>query len=173
MTRLAISTALAAALSVAAIQPADARPRAYPQQCAAFDQNQMLNTVIGAAIGGAIGGQFGNDSDDRALGAIAGAIIGGFAGNRFGGGGAQTCDDVAYAQPVYYDAFENAPPRSRLQWSNPYTGNSGYVIPAREYRTRRGQECRDYQQIIYVDGYEQVANGTACRNRDGTWDIVR
>ena len=48
----------------------------------------------------------------------------------------------------------------------------GTVTPSREGRTNDGRYCREYQSSIYVGGKYEQGVGTACRNPDGTWQIV-
>lgn len=36
----------------------------------------------------------------------------------------------------------------------------------------RPQTCREFQQKILIDGKEQSAYGTACRQPDGSWRVV-
>ncbi len=156
--------------------------------------DQALSTIAGAVIGGVIGGQFGNDGDDRAIGAVAGALLGGAAGASVGQRG---CDEQGYYQPgydqgyyntsgygpgydgaydtddsYYDDAFETAAPYQQVRWDDPRTGRYGYVQPADWYQDEYGNDCREFEQEIYIDGRRQVATGTACREPDGSWRIV-
>ncbi len=129
--------------------------------------------VAGAIIGGIIGGVVGNQvfKGERGLGTVAGVILGGVAGSQLARSGDE-CDQY-YASHAYYDAFEHGRPHQRVNWRNDRSGNYGYIEPSDSYRDRRGQQCRNYEQEIYVNGRRQIAEGVACRNRDGSWRIVR
>lgn len=159
--------------------------------------DEAMSTIVGAVIGGVIGGQFGNGGDDRALGAVAGAVLGGAAGNSMANSG---CDGAyargsRYREPVqtydngydysganysYYDdesdyygrAFETAEPYQRVRWDDPRSGNYGYVEPSDWYQDDSGNDCRQFEQTIYIDGRPQRGTGTACREPDGSWRIV-
>ena len=165
---------------------------AYDRGCGS-QGDQALGAIAGAVIGGVIGGQFGNDGDDRAIGAVAGALLGGATGASAASGG--NCDDryaarsydayepayqpepvyqgedYGYREDVYSDAFETADPYERVGFDEPGYGR-GYVEPEGQYRDARGRTCRNYTQTIYINGRRQTAEGTACRNRDGSWRIV-
>jgi surface antigen len=47
-----------------------------------------------------------------------------------------------------------------------YAGTYGTVRP-------RGGECREYRQTVKIGDEEREAYGTACREPDGSWRIVR
>lgn len=57
-------------------------------------------------------------------------------------------------------------------WVNPDTGNSGGVMPVRTFSNAQGQPCREFVSTIVIGGQEQQGYGTACRQPDGTWQIV-
>lgn len=57
-------------------------------------------------------------------------------------------------------------------WVNPDTGLSGSAVPTRTYQNGVGQPCREFTQTIIVAGEEQQGYGTACRQPDGSWQIV-
>ena len=48
----------------------------------------------------------------------------------------------------------------------------GTYTPTNTYQTTTGQYCREFQQTITVGGQTEDAYGTACRQEDGTWQIV-
>lgn len=136
-------------------------------------QDRRNDQAAGAIVGGIIGGVIGNQvfRGERGLGTVAGVILGGVAGSQLARSG-DDCDQY-YASYAYYDAFENARPNQRVSWRNERSGNYGYIRPAAYHRDRRGNQCRNYEQEIYVNGRRQIAEGVACRNRDGTWRIVQ
>ena len=55
---------------------------------------------------------------------------------------------------------------------NPDTGHYGTVTPLSDYRDASGRYCREFRQTITVDGRVETETGTACRNSDGSWQIV-
>ena len=63
-----------------------------------------------------------------------------------------------------------APVGETIRWSD--TNASGAVTVTREGTSSLGRYCREYSQQIRIGGEIQRAYGTACRNRDGSWEIV-
>lgn len=49
---------------------------------------------------------------------------------------------------------------------------SGSVTVIRDGTSSAGRYCREYTQEIRIGGESQQAYGTACRNTDGSWEIV-
>ena len=167
MLRNVMAGAAAAAILIG-MSTGAAEARSRYADCGRDNRNDQ---AAGAIIGGIIGGVVGNQvfKGERGLGTVAGVILGGVAGSQLAKSG-DDCDQY-YASYAYSDAFERDP-YQRVEWRNPRSGNYGYVTPADYYRDRRGNQCRNYEQEIYINGRRQIAEGTACRNRDGTWRIV-
>ena len=46
-------------------------------------------------------------------------------------------------------------------------------MPVETYQTSSGQYCREYLQTVVIGGQQQQAYGTACRQPDGSWKIIR
>lgn len=69
-------------------------------------------------------------------------------------------------------ALENNPTDQAADWVNPDTGRAGAVVPVRTYTDSRGQVCREFITTITIGGEQQQGYGTACRQPDGTWQIV-
>ena len=77
-----------------------------------------------------------------------------------------------YAAKRQY-ALENTRTNTSTSWVNPDSGNSGAITPVETYQTSSGEYCREYVQTITVGGERQQAYGTACRQPDGAWKILR
>lgn len=128
---------------------------------------ETAGAIIGGVIGGVIGHQFGDGRGNTAmtvLGAAAGAIIGG-----------ELARDRAisrYEREAAYMAFESTPTGRPVRWNDPDGRSQGYYTPVRTWRSTRGVYCREYQQVVVINGREQRAYGNACRQPDGTWRIV-
>jgi surface antigen len=80
-------------------------------------------------------------------------------------------EQQAMSDTVQY-ALENNPSNQSSDWVNPDTGNSGGVLPVRTFGNAQGQPCREFISTIIIGGQEQQGYGTACRQPDGTWQIV-
>jgi surface antigen len=147
-SKIAIITALCATLGLAA--------------CSA--SNQTIGATGGAIAGGLAGNQFGGGRGRvvaTAVGALAGGVIGGSIGRNLD---AQNQNAALQAE---YDALESGRPGQPVQWQGS-NGAYGQVVPQQTYQVG-SQNCRRYTHTIYIDGRPQQANGTACRNPDGTW----
>lgn len=124
---------------------------------------------IGAVAGGLLGAQFGK-GPGKVFAAGAGALLGAFTGSAIGKGLDQ--QDKLMAHAASQRAFEQVPAGQKSQWKNPDTGNSGYITPTKTYQAE-GRYCREYTQEITVGNKTEEAYGTACRQPDGSWEIVR
>ena len=72
----------------------------------------------------------------------------------------------AYNTALEYNATDKA-----AEWRNPDTGNYGRVIPVATYR-QNGRYCREFTQEIFIGGEKQTGYGRACRQPDGSWEII-
>lgn len=151
-SRIALAGALAATLTLGA--------------CAGAGPNQQVGGFSGALIGGAIGSQFGGGTAERIAAGALGAAIGGLIGGQIGAN--LDAEEQRRAYIAQQQAFA-APPGRPVRWS----GDDAYgeVIAFEPVQTRAGY-CREYQHTVYIGGRPQQAYGTACRQPDGSWQIV-
>jgi hypothetical protein len=67
-------------------------------------------------------------------------------------------------------AATTAPIGERIIWDE---GNArGYVVATREGTSASGRYCREFQQEVMIGGRSEEAYGTACRNPDGSWEVI-
>ena len=130
---------------------------------------QDVGTLGGAIGGGVLGSMVGHGAGKTAA-TIGGALLGGVLGNSIG----KSLDNADRAE---YDrtsqkALETGQPGQTLPWKNSQSGNSGTITPQNYYQNADGQYCREYSQTIVVGGQKQDGYGKACRQSDGTWQIV-
>jgi surface antigen len=130
---------------------------------------QDVGTVAGAIGGGVIGSTMGGGAGKTAA-IIGGSLLGGMLGNTIGAS-LDNADRAAY-NAASQRAMETAQPGQTLPWRNPHTGNSGTITPSNYYQNSQGQYCREYNQTIVVGGQKQSGYGKACRQPDGTWQII-
>ncbi len=133
-----------------------------------ISKSQLLG-VTGAIAGGVIGSNVGKGSGNTA------AIIGGtLLGAAFGSEIGKSLDknDVMYHNRTQTQALEYNRVGTTSSWKNPDSGASGSITPTKTY-DNGGRYCREYTQNIQVGGKAQSGHGTACRNPDGTWEIVK
>ena len=125
--------------------------------------------MIGAISGGVIGHQVGRGSG-RGLATFAGTILGSVIGSQIG----RDLDDaerLKLASATQY-ALENQRSGTRTIWDNPDRRVCGVVVPKPAFKNEINQYCREFHQSIVIDGKEQSAYGTACRQPDGQWKIA-
>ena len=131
---------------------------------------EVIGTLGGAALGGFIGSKIGGGGGRTAATAI-GALLGAYAGNQLG----KSLDrvDRQHAARAQQQAYQ-APLQQPIAWSNPQSGNSGTITPVREgTNTQTNEYCREYQTTVNVGGKSEQAYGTACRQPDGSWRILK
>ena len=130
---------------------------------------EVAGTLLGAALGGLVGSQIGGGSGKKF--AIAGGVLaGGFIGNNIGK--KLDCVDQDYHYDTTQSALEYKKTGGTAAWSNPDSGHSGSVTPTKTYIAADGRPCREFTQSVWVDGREESVTDTACRQSDGTWQIV-
>jgi len=140
------------------------------QGCTAPGMNkQGTGTLLGGAGGALLGSQFGKGKG-QLVGVGVGALLGAVLGGQIGAGMDE--QDRRLAELTSQRALEAAPSGSSVEWRNPDNGHSGYVTPSKAYRASSGKYCREYTQTINVGGKQQSGHGTACREPDGTWQVV-
>lgn len=125
------------------------------------DQGAVIGGVVGAAVGSTVGGGHG-----REAAMIVGAITGTMIGSKIG----QSMD----AQDRRYigSSLEYNRVGETTAWRNPDTGNNYDVTPTRTYASAEGP-CREFTMDAYVGGKKEKVYGTACRQTDGSWKIVK
>jgi len=127
--------------------------------CATHEQ---AGTVAGAGVGAAAGHALTRGSVvGTLLGAIIGAAIGADIGRQMD---AYDRERAAYALE-YYASGEP------YVWVNPDTGYEYRCTPTEPYDGAEGP-CRDFTMQTVIDGQPQDVHGTACRQPDGTWQMV-
>jgi surface antigen len=130
---------------------------------------QGVGTLAGAAAGGLVGAQFGSGTGAlaaTAAGVVLGALVGGSIGRSL-----DHADRLAMQQATHV-SLETARTGEAVQWRNPDTGHYGTVTPTRTTE-RDGTFCREFQQAIAIGGRTEEGVGTACRQPDGSWRILR
>jgi surface antigen len=124
-----------------------------------------LGTALGAVAGGVAGYQVGG-GHGKAAAVIGGTIVGALIGGHIG----RSMDDVD--QNCVGQILEHAPPNQPITWQD-RSGQGGYeVTPSPAYEDRYGRYCREYQSTSTIGGRPQQTYGTACRQPDGSWQIM-
>ena len=90
------------------------------------------------------------------VGGIAGAALGGWLGSQFGSGGGKTAATIG---GVVLGGIAG----------NQLGKN---LTPGEIYTNAQGNECRTFEQEVYVNGQPVKDAGTACKQPDGSWQII-
>lgn len=133
--------------------------------CTTQPTQEQSGMVIGGLLGGVLGAQVGQGS-----GRTAATIIGTMAGAVIGGNVGRSMDDRDRMHTAL--ALENVRTGVPTQWRNPDTGNAYTVVPTRTYETQQGP-CREYTVHAVVGGEADKVYGTACRQPDGSWQMMK
>lgn len=64
----------------------------------------------------------------------------------------------------------SAPVGQTITWND--NGASGTVTPVRDGTSSDGRYCREFRQSVTIGGRSEQAYGTACRQPDGSWQVV-
>lgn len=130
---------------------------------------QTMGTILGAGTGALIGSQIGSGRGQMvgiAVGTLAGAMLGSEIGKSLDNA------DKAMSQRTAQTSLENNRTGQTSSWRNPDSGNAGTYTPTSTYRSASGQDCREFEQTITVEGRTERAMGRACRQANGSWQIV-
>ena len=130
---------------------------------------QQVGGALGGIGGGLIGGQFG-----QGVGKVAATAVGTLVGSLMGSEVGKSLDgaDRADARQAEGEAL-TAPIGRKITWNNPDSGHSGSYVPTRDGTDAAGDYCREYQTAVTVGSQMQKSTGTACRQPDGTWKVVK
>ena len=126
---------------------------------------ELLGGLLGAAAGGLAGSQIGDGRGQ--LAAVAGGTLLGF---LMGGTIGRNMDEVD--QNCVGQALEHAQDGQQIAWNNPQTGAQYQVVPTQTVQGSDGRYCREYTATSVVSGRDQQTYGRACRQPDGSWQIV-
>lgn len=118
----------------------------------------MEKRDLGTAIGGVLGGLIGHRIDDGGTGGVViGALLGAVVGRMIG----QYMDDADRARLAA--TIEDTPRGQTVSWHNEDSKRDFAVTPTSDFYARGDQQCRSFNQVVYVDGRREVMEGVACR----------
>ena len=126
---------------------------------------EEAGTLTGAAVGAAVGSTMGRGSG-RALAIWLGAVVGAQIGQTVG----RYMDEQDRIRASMI--LENNRTNQASSWHNPDTGYEYTVTPTRTYEVAEGP-CREFTMDAVVGGKVQQVYGTACRQPDGSWKIIK
>ena len=82
---------------------------------------------------------------------------------------------TAFVVRPYYvsQALERASDGQAIVWNEPRDQAQYEVVPTQTYQTRSGRYCREYLSTATIGGQTREVYGQACRQTDGSWEILR
>ena len=130
------------------------------------DQNTTIGAVSGAVVGGLAGTAFGAGTGKAVavgVGAVAGALFGGWVGHSMDhSDNSSTCH-----------AMDHNAPNQPSNWKNKKTGAHYSIQPTSNVMTYNGNNyCRQYESTATMSGKTQSSSGVACRQANGSWQVV-
>lgn len=126
---------------------------------------QLLGGILGGAAGAGIGTQIGK-GDGRTVAIIGGTVIGILVGGSIG----RMMDEVD--QTCVGQALEHAPDGREIVWQDPQSDARYQVVPTGTFEETSGRYCREYTAVATVGGRAQQVYGQACRQPDGSWELI-
>lgn len=153
---------------VYAPEPGYARvaPPPPPPRVARSSDKTVGGTIIGGTVGGVLGAVT-TRGRDRFAGVLIGSLIGGLIGHEIG----KKLDDADELRAMA--ALEKNRTGQSSTWVNPDSGAEVTVVPRRTWQNAEGEYCREYETEVVIGGEVKKAFGTACRQPDGEWKVVR
>ncbi len=80
--------------------------------------------------------------------------------------------DQAFMTEHFNHAMESTVTGQTSNWTNPSSGYQVQVTPTRTFQQANSTYCREFTQSISDKGQAPATRGTACRQSDGSWQIV-
>ena len=130
--------------------------------CASKEEAGALS---GAAVGAALGSTIGRGSG-KALAIMLGVAVGASIGQTVG----RYMDEQDRMRTSM--VMEKSRTNEVTTWHNPDTGYDYSVKPTRTYEVEQ-RPCREFTMDAKVGGKTKQVYGTACRQADGSWKIIK
>ncbi|MEJ2142676.1 MAG: RT0821/Lpp0805 family surface protein [Gammaproteobacteria bacterium] len=127
---------------------------------------QEQGAVTGMAIGAALGSTVGRGHHNRPFAIWLGAVVGSVLGSTIG----RYMDEQDQMRTSMI--LENNRTNQSSSWVNPDTQYQYTVEPTRTYETAEGP-CREFTMDANIGGKVEQVYGTACRQADGSWKIIK
>lgn len=130
-------------------------------------ENTTVGAVTGAVLGGVAGSAIGAGTGQLVaigVGAIAGGLLGANIGHNMESSDTQKMNN----------SLANNSVRKTSKWQNKNTQTKYTVTPMSQKMSYKGNDtCRKYRSTVTLSGsQQQVVNGIACRQADGSWQAM-
>jgi len=133
--------------------------------CANNGPKEDTGMVIGGVLGGVLGHEVG-----KGHGRTAATIIGTLAGAAIGSAIGRSMDDTDRLKMG--TSLETVRTGVASNWRNPDTLYEYQFTPTRTYETNEGP-CREFTLDAEIGGNTEQVYGTACRQADGNWKVIK
>ncbi|MBL4614876.1 MAG: glycine zipper 2TM domain-containing protein [Magnetovibrio sp.] len=133
------------------------------------NRTETMGAVVGGLVGGIIGSKMGKGTG-RNVAIVIGATLGAMWGRDIAK--EMTSTDKHFSKRTTEDTLEYGKPGQTVSWSNPDSGNSGSITPDQVYANDKGENCRQFETTVSVEGEDRTATGTACKSSDGQWQVI-
>lgn len=130
---------------------------------AACATHEQTGALTGAGVGAATGSAL-------TRGSVVGTLLGAFIGAAVGAEIGRQMDEADRRHAAY--ALEHNPTNQPARWVNPDTGYEYTFTPTRTYQGGQGP-CREFVMNALIGGQPEQVYGTACRQPDGSWQILQ
>ena len=137
--------------------------------CENTNDKKVFGQIIGAAVGGYVGSKIGSGATKDIS-----VILGGAAGYILGGKIVEILSKKERKEfnNVIEKSLNFTPDNASESWqSNENQSINGEVIPLNNYKMKN-RDCRDFKKIIRKNNEIFEENSSACRNKDGNWEII-
>ncbi len=131
-----------------------------------LSSSQLVGGALGAIVGGLLGSKVGK-GDGKLAATAAGTLIGALAGASVARS-MDTADNECVRK-----ALDAAPDQRQVAWQNPDADAQYKVTPVKSYENRAGRYCREYITEAVIGGRTEKVYGTACRQPDGAWELMK
>lgn len=121
----------------------------------------LTGAAVGAAVGSTVGGGRG-----KALAIWLGVVVGASIGSTVG----KYMDEQDRMKTA--EILETRRSNTSASWVNPDTQNRYTITPTRTYEVAEGP-CREFTMDTQIGGKTELVYGTACRQADGSWKIIK
>jgi len=128
--------------------------------------HEQSGALTGAAVGAVIGSTLGKGHSGRGLAVLLGAVVGANIGATVG----RHMDEQDRMKTA--EILETSRGNTSTSWVNPDTQHSYTVTPTRTYEVAEGP-CREFTMDSQIGGKTEQVYGTACRQADGSWKIIK
>ncbi len=119
-------------------------------------------------IGGSVTGSevLGEDQDLAVLGQLLGRVNGDNIADALNN------EDLVLMTALALSVLDHGADDHADTWRNRHSRNHGSFVARSTFSTSDRIICRRFTNTIYIDQSASRSNGTACRQRDGTWAIM-